>query len=85
MIEVRLECKNAKCEKLANHLTKLKVCEYKIWEYNNIVYALIKFSSMLSLNELIRKLKQNRIEFHFSKINCVLPWWKRWIKSTLHR
>jgi len=82
MIEVRLECKNVKIEKIANWLSKFgKSFEYKVWEYNNTIYASFKVSSLSNLDELERKLKQNRVEFRFSRINCVLSWWELWRKS----
>lgn len=79
MIEVRLECRNVKCERMAKHIAKLKrLCEYTIWEYNDIVYVFLKFRSVFFLKELIRKLKQNRIEFRLAKVKHTLPWWRKW-------
>jgi len=78
MIEVRLECKNVKVEKIANWLSKFgKSFEYKVWEYSNTFYASFRVGSLSNLDALERKLKQNRIEFHFSRINSNLTLWEK--------
>jgi hypothetical protein len=76
MIEVRIEFKNVKCERIAKHLAKIKVSEYKVWEYNNVVYSSIRLSSMSNLKGLIKKLKQNHLEFHISRI-CSSSLWEK--------
>lgn len=85
MIEVRLECKNVSIEKILSWPSKFPDSfEYKIWEYNGRIYFRIKASTMQELKEITGKLREI-CEFRFLRVGYTLPWWKRWIKSTLHR
>ena len=75
MIEVKLECKNVSCEKMANRLSKFRGTfpfEYKVWAYKDRVFAYFKVKSISDLNELKRRLKRiKKIEFTFHRIQKV--------------
>ncbi|MGQ9469295.1 MAG: hypothetical protein ACUVTD_05655 [Nitrososphaerales archaeon] len=80
MIKVRLECRNAKVEEIAECLVKFgKALEYKIWEYKNITYLTLKIDSKSELDELIKGLKL-ACELRFSRIDFSLPWWREWMR-----
>lgn len=75
MIEVKLECKNVSCEKIANRLSKFRGTfpfGYKVWVYKDKVFAYFKVRRIKDLNEFTRKLKRiKRIEYKYHKIERV--------------
>ena len=80
MMRARLECTNVKIDRILKCLANFgKSSEYKIWEYNGIVYVALKTGSMLDLKELIKRLKLV-CDLRFSRVDYVLPWWKKWMR-----
>jgi len=75
MIEVKLECKNVSCEKLANRLSKFRGSfpfGYKVWTYQDTVFAYFKVRCIVDLNEFTRKLRKiEKIKFKYHRIERV--------------
>jgi len=73
MMEVKLECKNVSCEKIANRLSKFRETSpfgYKVWVYKDGVFAFFRVESISDLNELANRLKRiKEIEFTFQQIH----------------
>jgi hypothetical protein len=79
-MRTRLECRNVKIDKILKRLVKFGKCsEYKVWEYNNIVYLALKTGSISDLKELVKRLK-SVCELRFSRVDYNLPWWKKWMR-----
>jgi len=76
MIEALIECKNVKCEKIANLLSKFRGTfnkEFKIWLHDKRVFARFKVASVPELNDFTRRLKRIRkIEFKYRSIKKVV-------------
>lgn len=71
MLRTIVECGNIRSEKLAKLLHKLG-CSFKIWVYNDLVYALFNIDSLLMLSKLSQKLKRIRhVEHRFLRIENV--------------
>jgi len=80
MMQARVECRNVKIDRILKCLAKFgKSSEYKIWEYNDIVYLALKTGSILELMELMKRLKLV-CEVRFSRVDYTLPWWKKWMR-----
>jgi len=65
MIEVKLECKNVSCEKIANRLSKFRGTfpfGYKVWVYKDRVFAYFKVKSTRT---------HQKIELTFQQIHKV--------------
>jgi len=75
MIEVKLECKNVSCEKIANCLSKFRGAfpfPYKVWAYKDAVFAYFKVRCIMDLNEFTRKLRKiEKIKFKYHRIERV--------------
>jgi len=79
-MRARIECRNVKIDKILKCLVKFgKSSEYKIWEYNGIVYLALKTGSMSDLKELMKRLK-SVCEVCFSRVDYTLPWWEKWMR-----
>jgi len=72
MLKVKLECRNVRCEKIANLLSRFRKTfpfGYKVWVYDGRVFAYFKVKSISDLNEFTRRLKRiNGIEFNYHRI-----------------
>jgi hypothetical protein len=82
MLRLKIECKCG-IEKVFEWLQKLEEkFEYKIWEYNNNSYLLLKVSNLVELKEIIGKLRQ-AFELRFLRVDYSLPWWMKWMKMMM--
>jgi len=71
MLKVKIECRDAVCEKIAKCLVKLGKSGFKIWLYNGRVFACFKLRSVLELSEFTKRLKRQNIDFVFHRIQKV--------------
>ncbi len=81
MLKVKLECRNTRIEKIANCLEKLS--GYKIWLYDDRVFAYFKVKFISDLKDLNRRLKHRNIEFKYHRIEKVESWLKKLLKYNL--
>lgn len=80
MMKVKLECRNTRIEKIANCLDRFGKLPfgYKIWLYDERVFAFFKVKSVSDLNELTRRLKRiKNIQFKYHRIEKVESWLRR--------
>ena len=72
MLKVKLECRNVSCEKIMNCLARFGKTfpfGYKVWLYDNRVFAYFKLRSISDLNEFTRRLKRmKKMEFNYNRI-----------------
>jgi hypothetical protein len=78
MLKVKIECRNVGCEKIANCLVKFGDCPYKVWLYNDNVFAFFMVDSLSSLKKLTKRLKQMKnVEIKCHRIELVKESWLR--------
>ena len=78
MLKVKIECRNVGCEKIANRLAKFGVDHYKVWLYNESVYAFFKIDAISSLKKLAQQLKRMKnLEIKYHRIEKVKESWLR--------
>jgi hypothetical protein len=76
MLKVKIECRNVGCEEIANRLAKFGIVVYKVWLYNENVFAFFKIDSILSLKELARRLRRIKdVELKYHRIERVKESW----------
>jgi len=76
MLKVKIECRNVGCEKIANCLEKFRDSHYKVWLYNDNVFAFFKIDSISSLKKLARELKRIKsLEIKYHRIEKVKKSW----------
>lgn len=68
-----MKCEGVKSEEIAYCLKRSN--RYKIWVYEDKVYAICKVKSLLTLQSFMNKMKTRKIRFKFLKIEK-FPWWK---------
>jgi hypothetical protein len=75
-MKIKIECRNTKMEKVAGCLEKL-LSQYKIWLYDDRIFAYFKTKSISDFKELTTRFKHRNIEFKFHRIEKVESWLKR--------
>lgn len=83
-MEVLLECRKVKCERIAKLISKLDkgfTREFKVWHQNRKVKAYFKIANIQELNRLIKKLKSRKISFEFKSIRKKAYYPKRSYRS----
>ena len=82
MLKVKIECRNVRCEKVANRLAKFGVSPFKVWLYNESVFAFFKIDSISSLKKLAQQLERMKnLEMKYHRIEMVKESWLRRISS----
>jgi hypothetical protein len=81
-MKVKVEFGNARMEKIADCLEKL-LSEYKIWRYDDRVFAYFKVKSISDLKKLTTRLKREEIEYKYHRIEKVESWLKKLLRFSL--
>ena len=82
MMKVKIECINTRIEKIAYCLEKV-LSGYKIWLYDDRVFAYLKLKSISDLKELNKRLKCKNIEVKYHRIEKVESWLKKLLTFNL--
>jgi len=68
MLEIKVEFKG-KIEELIDLLVKLKISKFKIWEYEEKYYSILKIGSISRFKSFIQALEENKVEYKILRID----------------
>jgi hypothetical protein len=81
MMKVKIEFGNVRIEEIADCLEEFS--EYKIWLYDDRVFAYFKVKSISDLKKLTEELELRRIEYKCHRIEKVESWLRKLIRFNL--